>query len=315
MTRLSQLDTNLLVALDLLLRECSVTRAAQQMGVTQSAMSQTLSRLRDLLEDPLLTRSGNTMEPTPKAELLAPPLRAALRDLEAVLSLAPAFDPAQAKREFSVGATDYVALLLVRPLMVKLAQQAPGVAVRVVPLGRNITQPLEEGEADLVLSVLLDMGARMKHRVLYRESYRCLMRHDHPLAQVSPQDKERWLDHYCAAGHVLVGRTGRGLGRVGRTLAQEGRTRRVMLRVPYFLAAAPVVSSTNLVLTLPSRAALIFAAEDPDLIVSQVPLELPTFAVASIWHERYDRDPGLSWLRSAVDSVIFDLEQTFATRL
>ena len=312
--RLTQLDVNLLVALDLLLKERSVTRAARAMGVTQPAMSQTLARLRDQFADPLLTREGNQMTPTPRAEALAGPLAAALRDLEAVVTQEPVFDAATARREFSIGTTDYGALLLVRPLMARLQREAPGVSVRVVPLGGDVARPLEEGEADLVLSVLVgERPQRIRTEVLYHESYRCLVRHDHPLVAIPVEERGRWLEVFCDSAHVLVGRTGRGPGAMDRVLEREGSglKRRVALRVPYFLAAAPMVQASQLVLTTPSRAALAFASMFRELVVLELPMELPSFAIGALWHARYERDQGLTWLRAVVrDEVEATLQAT-----
>ena len=302
--RLSQVDANLLVALEILLEERSVTRAARRLGVTQSAMSQALGRLRDTFDDPLLTRIGNSMEPTPRAQALAVPLKTALSDLEAVLSVGPEFEPAQASRQFAIATTDYGALLLIRPLMVHLQRTAPGVSVRVLQPGDDLLRLLDEGEADLLLSVVPRLPQRMRREPLFQESYRCLVHRTHPLVKISPNDRERWLDVYCESAHVLVGHSGRGPGTVDRLLEQEGRSRQIALRVPYFLAAAPVVQATRLVLTIPSRSAQLFAQEIPQLKVIEIPIELPSFTVAAMWHARYEHDPGLKWLRQVLRDVV-----------
>lgn len=302
--RLNQIDANLLVALDVLLEERSVTGAARRLGVSQSAMSQTLGRLRATFGDPLLTRMGNSMEPTPRAQALAVPLKTALNDLEAVLSVGPEFEPGLARREFSIATTDYGAFLLIRPLMVRLEKMAPGLSVRVVQLGGDLLRLLEGGDADLLLSVAPRLPRRIHSKVLFHENYRCLVHHTHPLVDVPPTDRERWLDVFCNSAHVLVGRSGRGRGAVDRLLEAEGRSRHIALRVPYFLAAAPVVQTTRLVLTTPSRAALLFAHENPELEVLDPPMELPSFAVAAMWHTRYEHDPGLRWLRHVLTEAV-----------
>lgn len=135
-------------------------------------------------------------------------------------------------------------------------------------------------------------------------SYRCLAHRSHPLVGISPNERERWLDVYCESAHVLVGPSGRGPGAVDRVLEQEGRSRQIALRVPYFLAAAPVVQATQLVLTIPSRAAQLFAHENPQLEVMEIPMDLPRFTVATMWHTRYEHDPGLQWLRRVLRDVV-----------
>ncbi len=287
---LAQIDVNLLVALDLLLRERSVTMAAKRMAVTQSAMSQTLARLRALLDDPLLVRVGTTMEPTNYALGLAAPLREALDTLTAVLRQRPGFDPASAHHVFTVATTDSIASLVLPALAKRLTTAAPHVEFRMVPLGGGVEQPLRAGDIDLAIGVVGPEPA-LRTTKLFDESFRVVVRERHPLLT----SKDR-LTAYCSHGHVLVGRTGRGQGAVDRALAALDRTRTIAIRVPYLLAVPAILTATNLVLTAPKRAVEQFVGHR--IVSVAPPFELPGFEVRMVWHVRHDHDPALRWLRA-----------------
>lgn len=298
MPRLAAMDVNLLVALDLLLQERSVTRAAARMAVTQPAMSQTLRRLRAQLDDPLLVRAGGRMVPTPRAEALAGPLRQALDGLQAVVAAAPRFDPATAQRRFTVATTDYGGALWVPALAAALAAEAPGVDLRVQALDAHVPEALERGEADLAVGVMPDGVPGLQRARLYDEGFRALVRAGHPLLDAPDR-----LDAYCGAQHVLVGLSGRGQGAVDRALARLGRQRRVAVRVPYFLAAPLVVAGSDLVLTAPARAVALFERHYP-LIGFAPPVTLAPFSMSMAWHARYERDPGSRWLRDRLAALV-----------
>lgn len=291
MPRLAAMDVNLLVALDALLQERSVTRAAARMAVSQPAMSQTLRRLRAQLEDPLLVRAGGQMVPTPRAEALAGPLRQALDGLQAVVSAAPDFDPSTAQRRFTVATTDYGAALWIPHLAAALAQEAPGIDLRVVAMDDRLGEALQRGEADVAVGVLPVGLPGLQVAPVFEEDFRAVVRAGHPLLDAPDR-----LDAYCAAGHVLVGLRGRGRGAVDRALERIGRARRVALRVPYFLTAPLAVAHSDLVLTAPARAVALFEAYYA-IVAFDPPVALRPFTLQMGWHARYERDPASRWLR------------------
>ncbi len=298
MPSLAALDVNLLVALDALLQTRSVTAAARRMAVSQPAMSQTLARLRTQLDDPLLVRVGAQMVPTPRAEALAGPLRAALAALQAAVSAAPTFEPATATRTFTLATTDYGAALWVPEVTAHLARVAPGVNLRVVPQPADVTQGLQRGAFDVVVGVLPDLGAGVRRQVLYRDGFQGFVRAGHPL--LAAPDR---LAAYCAAGHVLVGLTGTGDGAVDRALAAQGLSRRVVVRVPFFLAAPLVALRSDLVLTSPARAVAAFTGWYP-AVAFEPPVDLPQFTISLAWHLRDDADPGARWLRAQIQQIV-----------
>ncbi|MEZ4237474.1 MAG: LysR family transcriptional regulator, partial [Myxococcota bacterium] len=253
MDALQRVDLNLLVTFDVLARTGSVTRAAQHLGVTQSAVSHALRRLRAELDDPLLVRAGGGMALTARAEALQVPLRAAL--VAVGRALAPArFDPATARRHFRLTSPDLFDLLVLPALVARVAAEAPGVDLTVVPRPPPYDAALDAGELDLAVvpvGVLAEEpGPALVRRTVLGGTYRCYLRRAHPALE-RPLD----LDAYVALPHLLVSPTGAGAGLVDRLLAGVGRQRRVALRVPTFAVAAQVAARTDLVLTAPDSLA------------------------------------------------------------
>jgi DNA-binding transcriptional LysR family regulator len=296
-----QLDLNLLVALDALLVEGNVTRAAERLGLSQPAMSHALNRLRVLLDDPILVRTPRGMVPTPRAEELAPAIHAALDDIDRALRGRPPFDPSTARRAFTIAAVDLSELTILPPLLARIAEDAPGIDLLVRPLRLDtIEEELESGLVDVAFVVLNaddDLGA-LRQR-LFHESFVCVVRADHPTV-----GEALTIEEFVALDHALVGPRGRRGGFVDSELARLGLTRRVALMVPHFLVAPMVVAKSDLILTLPERIARAFAAILPLRIVpTPAPLTLAGFDVSQIWHERQSLDPAHAWLRGLIADV------------
>jgi DNA-binding transcriptional LysR family regulator len=295
---LGGVDLNLLVALDALLAERSVTRAAARVGLTQPAMSHALARLRTLLDDPLFVRTPGGMVPTPRAEAMEAPIRRALVDIGAAIRDRSAFDPKTAKRAFTIATRDYADLVLLPPLVARLSREAPGVDLHVRTVPDDWAHALQQGEVDLVVAPLPGKGpSGVLARKLLDERLVCVMRKGHPDAK-----KPLGLARYLALRHALVAPQGRAGGLVDDVLAQKGLRRRVALRVPSFLVVPFVVARSDLVVTLAERVAVTFA-ESLDLAVLPPPLELSGFSLHLTWHERRAADAGLSWLRGLLLEV------------
>lgn len=292
---LRDLNLNLLLSLDALLREVNVTKAAHRLGVTQSAMSHSLRQLRELLGDPLLVRGKGGMVLTPRAAQLAVPLRQGLTILERALLEEPAFDPLAARRRFVLAAGDLVAVRVLPKLLEITAAEAPNVDldVRSFELGR-IEQQLESGEMDVLLALLPDQGSGLRTKKLFTEGFACVVRDGHPTVR-----RRLDLDRYTALPHLLISPRGEGAGTVDTALALLGRRRRIALRVSWFLTAPLLVATSDLILTAPRTLAEQFAKAH-GLRVLEPPLELPTFDVHLVWHERWEEDPAHRWLREAV---------------
>lgn len=299
---LGETDLNLLVAFDVLARTGSVTHAAADLGVTQSGMSHALRRLREELGDPLFVRAGGRWVLTPRAEALRLPIRSALVSLARALAEPDAFDPATADRTFRLAAPDLVDLLLVPPLVVRFAREAPRVSLAMVPaLGPRLLALLETGEVDLAIvpetappmpwQAIPDDSAEIVTRRLFVDRYRCFARAGHPALV----EGRLTLDAYLAHPHLLVAPTGAGAGLVDQLLAGRGLARRIGVRVTSFAVAPRIVAETDLLLTAPSGLARVLG--DASVAVVEPPIEVPPSALAMVWHRRLSADPGHRWLR------------------
>ena len=300
------LDLNLLRVFDEVMAERSLTRAARNLALTQPAVSNALRRLRDTLGDELVRRSGQGMEPTPRALLLWPAVRDALRQLQQ--SLAPSrFDPSEADTTFVLAMADATAAELVPRLVDIIEAEAPGVSLRVVPLATRDPRKLLDDEAiDLAVgyfpAVVADLTARAQvgkavafaTQRLYDGEYVCVMRADHPLAS-GPLT----LNRFCAARHLLVSFSGRPFGFIDEALATLGRERRVVLTVNQFFTAGRVVANSNLLTVLPRHFVGVTGIADA-LVLRKLPFAIPAVHVDALWHGRRDQDSAHRWLRDTI---------------
>lgn len=303
------LDLNLLRVFDEVMAERNLTRAAHNLNLSQPAISNALRRLREHMGDELLRRSGYGVSPTPKAEALWPVVREALRQLRQ--AIAPGqFAPAAAQDAFVLSMADATAAKLLPGLMDLFELQAPGLRLRVVPLGTRDPRPLlESGEIDLALGhfpgVLAELGAshlqgleaRFFHHRLYAGEYVVAMREGHPLS-VGGLDLQR----YCAARHLLVSFSGRAHGFVDEALAAQGLQRLVVLTVNQFFTAGQVVASTDLLTVLP-RQFLLATGMLGRLVLRPLPLAVPGVQVDMLWHRQTEHHAAHQWLRQAIDLV------------
>ena len=296
---LTGVDLNLVLALDALLAERHVTRAAARLGVTQSAASHALARLRDLFGDPLLVRGPRgAMITTPRAEALAPQVHRVLVDLAGVLR-GDAFDPATTRRVFRIGASDYAELVLLPKLIERIGRLAPGIDLWVHPFDEHGDAELAAGALDAVFALPRGSArsAGSYEKVLFDEGFTCILRADHPLA-----GGKLTLPRYCGASHLLVAPRGSPGSLVDDALAEHGRSRRVALAVPHFLVVPYIVAGSDLVATLASRVAARFT-ETLGLVAMPPPVQLPRFQIAVAWHERNHHDAAHRWLREQVLAV------------
>ena len=300
------LDLNLLRVFDEVMAERSLTRAARNLSLTQPAVSNALRRLRETLGDELVMRDGQGMAPTPRALALWPTVREALRQLQASLSPS-SFEPVKASTTFVLAMADATAAELMPGLIDILEREAPGVAMRVVPLTtRDPRRLLDEGLADLAVghfpSVLADLVVRAQgddavafaHQRLYDGQYVCVMRIGHPLAR-GPLT----LDRFCAARHMLVSFSGRPYGFIDESLASLGKKRQVVLTVNQFFTAGRVVANSNLLTVLPQHFVSVTGIAD-QLVLRPLPFDVAPVHVDAVWHSRMEAQSAHIWLRTAV---------------
>jgi len=295
------IDLNLLLALQVLLEENSVTRAAARFGLTQSAMRRNLAKLREQLDDPLLVRTRHGMRPTPRAAALRDPLRRLVADATAIVDLHVEFDPSTSKRAFVLSASDYVEAVLLPPLLEELGRVAPGIDIAARTINRYVADNLEDGQIDLAVGPIWGMDhPGLRKQKLHQEDFRCVVRPDHPVAS-----SELDLDRYCDLSHALAAPLEQPGGIVDAALARLDRKRRVALTVPSFLVVGHAVARSDLIATLPRRIAEHFA-ETLGLISMEPPLDVPSFSVSQFWHERRQRDPAHVWFRGVIRSLLGD---------
>lgn len=303
---LAALDLNLLVVLEALVDTRSVTAAADRVGLTQSATSHALARLRTTLGDPLFVRSRAGLVPTERALALAGPLRDALERLRRAVAPPVAFDPATAKRTFVVCTADYTELVLLPTLMGRFARSAPGIDLRLITSDGDPMEQLAQAEADVFIGPVIPQYDRadIRERRLFDEHFVCIVRADHP------NIPKRWtLAQFAALDHAFIAPRGRPGGTVDTVLERHGLTRRIALTLPHFLVAPFIVATTDLVLTIPNRVARTFATFLPLRIV-EPPTDIPGFTMSLLWHDRRHHDPGHEWLRSELAAVAKEIDST-----
>lgn len=295
--RIEQVDLNLLVSLDALLREQSVTRAAERLSVGQPAMSASLARLRRIFRDPLLVRSGRSLQPTPLAQSLAAPLRALLDDAEDLLSRRPDFDPASAERSFAVMATDYVTLALLRHVVSSLPAEAPKVQVRVLPLTGNYRADLAHHEIDLlVLPREADTAvASLPHRTLFRERFVCVTWSGNEIGEKMTEEIFCRLPHLACAPYPLP-----SLAEL--TLNALGVERNIEMTTQSFVMTPFLVRGTRLVAVVHERVARDLAAA-AEARIWELPFEVRPVTEVMYWHARSEQDAGHRWLRERIVNV------------
>ncbi|EJL69096.1 LysR family transcriptional regulator [Variovorax sp. Varisp85] len=300
------LDLNLLRVFDEVMAERNLTRAARNLSITQPAVSNALRRLREVLGDELVRRSGAGVEPTPRALALWPTVRDALRQLQH--TLAPGeFDAGVADTTFLLAMADATAAELVPGLVQIAEKEAPAISLRVLPLTtRDPRRMLELEEVDVAVgyfpAVIASLAARgqsgagvaFETQRLYLGQYVCVMRRGHPLANAPLT-----LDDYCAARHLLVSFSGRPYGFIDQTLGALGRERRIVVTVNQFFTAGRVVANSDLLTVLPRHFVTVTGIDD-QLVLRDLPFDQPPVHVDAIWHRRAQHGHAHEWLRTAL---------------
>lgn len=294
---LRTVDLNLLVVLDALLDEAHVSRAAARLGLTQPAASSALERCRHLFGDPLLKRGRGTMRLTPKAEMLRGPLKDLLTDVVAVLD-PPPIDLATIRQTVRILMSDFPAAVVAGDMHVRLSRTAPGIDIVIEPWvgAGEALEALRKGSVDLAVSVFPELDDTFRRETLLRETYRVVMRRDHPAA--ARFDLDAWLSY----PHVLVSGRGQTRGALDDALAAHGRSRRIGMVVPSFLIVPPLLEASDLIALLPSRfappdSAARFAVFEPAIAVEGFPLHLA-------WHTRRDGDAGVQHVAAILRSLL-----------
>jgi DNA-binding transcriptional LysR family regulator len=295
-------DLSLLPALDALLSELSVTRAARKIGLSTSAMSRTLERLRATTGDPLLVRAGRRLVLTPHAVTLRERVTSVTH--EAISLLRPddhALDLGGLKRTFTIRANDGFVETVGAMLVVAARAAAPGARLRFTPKPDKDVRALREGDVDLDIGVLGASGPEILIQTLFRDRFLGAARKGHPLLEV-PITPQR----YAACEHVVASRRGVMVGPVDRALTELGLSREVVVVVPSFAAALAMAANSELVTLLPQSfiSARANTQDTIDVITTfELPVQVEGITVSQMWHPRVDADPGHRWLRRLVRKV------------
>jgi DNA-binding transcriptional LysR family regulator len=292
-------DLNLLPVFKALMEERSVTRAANRLGITQPALSNSLSRLRDMLNDPLFIRERYGIKPTRLAEEIAPTIEAALLQLDDVIIHQQGFDPARAERLFLIAPNSYAELVLIPALILRLQTQAPGISLRMTPFGNDLGETgVVSGTTAVVLGRVIDPPDNLVVQHLMEDGLACVVRTDHPDVGESIT-----IAQYEAMKHVNVLPPGRIRAGVFQALAKQNLKREVAVSVTHFLAVPEMIAVTNYCATLPKHICESLR-RDTRLKIIPSPVDLGTFPVEMAWHVRYRHDPAHRWLREVIIDTV-----------
>lgn len=298
---LKDIDLNLLVVFNQLLRQSRVSAVAETLGLSQPAVSNALKRLRRLMNDELFVHTPRGMVPTPFAEQLAEPIAYALSAIESTLSQHSSFDPLTSSRNFTIAMTDIGEIYFLPLLMSALRRQAPGISISTVRNTTvNLRDEMESGRVDLAIGLLPQLTVGFFQRSLFRQRYVCMFRKGHPLDKAAIS-----LEDFTAANHVVVVSEGTGHGKVDELLTQQGVRRHVVLVVPHFLGVGNILQATDLVTTVPERLAERTVAPFELTYVAH-PADLPQISISLLWHTRMHRDTGNHWLRALIFKLFAD---------
>ncbi|BCL75097.1 LysR family transcriptional regulator [Jeongeupia sp. HS-3] len=296
---LHQVDFNLLATLDQLLRHGSVTAAADACGVTQSAMSRSLARLRAIFNDPLFVRNGNRMIPTARTERLREPLQRILEQMSALIAPV-SFDPAQASGTFRLAITSNVICSLLPDVLVHLGQQAPGLMLEVCGWNDDTLGTIADGGVDLAFGVARSAPAEIYQRRVFCDDFLCAVRDGHPLLKQGGMS----IENYCAWPHTELSLGSDMRSVVDAALAAHGRQRRLGLLTPHFWASLEVVSRSDLIMTAPAHLLHHYRLITPFTILPTPDIGLPELDYTLFWHARHHHDLRHAWIRRTLCDML-----------
>lgn len=300
-----KINLNLLIALDALLTEQNVSRAAQKIFITQPAMSNALTQLRELFQDELLTRSGKKMLATPLAIEIAPKIRQILQQIEETVTPNAAFNPATSKRNFKIGMSDYAEFILLPKLFAKLTKKAPNISLKIIHA--NVLQDPElftSNKLDFGIGVLLPEAPFIAIEKLFTEAAICAARKDHPaIAKLT-------LKKYLTAKHLAICydcfESEPILATTDQALEKAELKREIALAVPHMVAAMHMLPNSDLIATVPKHLALSLQ-HTLKLSLQKPPLPIPDITIAAAWHKRLENDAGHQWLKNLIKEAASEI--------
>jgi DNA-binding transcriptional LysR family regulator len=299
---ITDLDLNLLVVLDALLRARNVSRAAEALDMSQPAVSFALAKLRVLFKDPLFIRAARGLRPTPRAEALALPLQDVLDRVKTGVLTPPRFDPATTQRSFTFNMADVGELVFLPALRSHLAKLAPGSNLKTVATPpQELEEAMRSGEVDLAVGYFPGLqGAAVYQQRLFSHSFVCIVRKNHP--RIGSQiTKKQFLEEQ----HAVVQQEGKSHELFEQALVDQGLARRVALSVPHFLALPLIIAESDLVVTVPYAVATSFARMT-ELRLLRPPIRVPRADVKQHWHARFHHDETNKWIRGVIAALFLE---------
>ncbi|GAB2520411.1 LysR family transcriptional regulator [Microbulbifer agarilyticus] len=305
---LERADLNLLVYLDVLLRERNVTRAASHLGLSQPAMSNGLKRLRELFGDPLLVRTREGMMPTERAMELQPMVREALAAIDQVIQPNRDFNPIDARRTFRIMASDYAESTLIPPLLKQLRVSAPGISLDIMTPSDVSFVDVEQGKVDMVINRFDSMPQSFHQATIWSDTFSCVMRSDNPILQ------DYNLESYLASQHIWVSKTGMGvgvgvnpedvqrLGWVDEAIGRQGRKRDISVFTRHYQVAMLLAEQSDLIVTVPTRMAQL-ASSNPRVVLREPPIKIPLLELKMAWSPLLQQSAPHRWMRRLILDV------------
>lgn len=292
------IDLNLLSVFQEVYRERQISSAARRLGLSQSAVSNALARLRRSFGDELFVRTGSGMQPTPLAAQMAEPIGAAMAQVALALNQRSRFEPATSNRRFNLAMTDVGEIYFMPTLIERCRQLAPHVQISSLRVASpQLKEEMEGGRVDLAVGPFEDVSEALYQRQLFRQPFVSMFRKGHPLGR-----GELSVKRFVAAEHLLVDAADSPYDRVNAVLMRAGVKADSRFRVPHFTAVPYIVSSSDLVVTVPQKLAE-RAAAPFGLEWVTPPLDLPPLQTHIFWHRRFNQDPGNAWLRGLLADV------------
>jgi DNA-binding transcriptional LysR family regulator len=293
----TNIDLKLLAVVTDLHKTRSVSQTAENLDLSQSAVSMSLAKLRKLFNDPLFVRTSSGMNPTPHAVELIGLLKNAEDILQTALDLHVVFDPMRSERRFNVYSSDIAQITLMPRLMQRLKSIAPNVGIDLRSLSDATPKQLESGEADLAVGFIQPLGAGFCQQRLFKERFVCVARKDHPRVGDTVS-----IEEFQNETPVAIATCGTGHGVVEKALEAKSIHRRVGLTVPSFLGIASIITTLDYLAVLPEQLARHLARTESIKLLA-LPFGVPSYHIMQHWHERYTQDPASKWLRSVVASL------------
>lgn len=310
---INKIDLNLLIYLDVLLRECNVTRSANKLNITQPAMSNGLKRLRDLLNDPLLVRTSEGMKPTEKALRLQPIVRKVLLELEEALQPESDFNETTSTRVFRIMASDYATSTVIPRLLNRLREQAPGITLDIMTPSDVTFHDVEAGKIDMAINRFEELPQSFHQKSVWFDTFVCMMSSNNPVKNHFD------IEAYLQAQHIWVSKTGFGigvgmdptdvqkLGWVDEALQALDHKRSIRVFTRSYHTAMHLALEQDLIATLPKKVAMI-NKKNPDLVILDPPFDIPEIELKMIWSPLLHHDASHIWFRRQVIDVANELQ-------